>query len=43
MIHDKTHVVTDDELVIVTGLLKGSKHACLYIGNEHSRGFKLLN
>ena len=31
MIHDENNVLTDDELVIVRGLLKESKHACLYI------------
>ena len=43
MIHDENHALTVDELVIVKGLLKDSKHACLYIRNEHHRGFKLLN
>ena len=43
MIHDKNSLLTDDELVVVRDFLKKSKHACLYIWNEHSRGFKLLN
>ena len=43
MIHVENYVSTDDELVIIRGLLKGSKHASLYIRNEHPRGFKLLN
>ena len=42
-IHDESHVLTDDELVIVRGLLKESKDTCLYKRNEHPRAFKLLN
>ena len=42
IIHDENNVLTDDELVIVRGLLKESKHACLYIRNEHAPGFKVL-
>ena len=43
IIHDENNVLTDDdELVIVRSLLKESKHACLYIRNEHPRGFKVL-
>ena len=42
MIHDENNVLTDDELVIVRGMLKESKHACLYKRNEHSRKFKIL-
>ena len=34
VIHDENDVLTDDELVAVRGLLKKSKHACLYIQNE---------
>ena len=34
VIHDENDVLTDDELVVVRGLLKKSKHACLYIQNE---------
>ena len=41
MIHDENNVLTDDESVIVRGLLKESKHACLYTRNEHSRKFKV--
>ena len=37
MIHDENNVLTYDELVIVRGLLKESKRACLYIRNEHLR------
>ena len=33
VIHDENDVLTD-ELVVVRGLLKKSKHACLYIQNE---------
>ena len=39
MIHDENNVLIDDELVFTRGLLKKSKHACLYIRNEHPRGF----
>ena len=39
MIHDENNVLTDDGLVIVRGQLKKSKHACLYIRNEHPCGF----
>ena len=31
MIHDENDVPTDDELVIVRGILRKSRHACLYI------------
>ena len=41
MIHDENNVLTDDGLVIVRGQLKKSKHACLYIRNEHPCGFFL--
>ena len=43
MIHDENNVLTGDELVVVRVFLKNSKYACLYIRNEHPRGFKLLN
>ena len=43
MIHDENDVLTDDKLVIVRGILRKSKHACLYIRNEFPRGFRLLN
>ena len=42
MIHDENNVLTDDELVVVRDFLKKLKHACLYIRNEHPRGFKVL-
>ena len=38
-IHDEKDVLTDDELVVVSYLLKKSRHACLYIPNEYPRGF----
>ena len=41
MIHDENNVLTDDELVVVRGQLKKSKHVCLYIRREHPRGFCL--
>ena len=43
MIHDENNVLTNDELVIVGDFLRTSKHACLYIRNEHPRGFNVLN
>ena len=39
LIHDENNVLTDDELVVVRGQLKKSRHACLYIRNEHPHGF----
>ena len=42
MIHSENNVLTDDELVVVSDFLKKLKHACLYIQNEHPRGFKVL-
>ena len=42
MIHDENNVLTDDELVVVSDFFKKLKHACLYIQNEHPRGFKVL-
>ena len=42
-IHDENDVLTDDELVVVRGILRKSKHACLYIRNEFPRGFRLMN
>ena len=43
MIHDENNVLTNDELVIVGDFLRTSKHAYLYIRNEHPRGFNVLN
>ena len=43
MMHGENNVLTDDELVIVRGLLKKSRYTCLYIRNEHPHGFKVLN
>ena len=42
-IHDENGVLTDDELVVVRGILRKSKHACLYIRSEFPRIFRLLN
>ena len=42
MIHDENNVLTGDEMLIVRSLLNESKHECLYIENEHPRGFKYL-
>ena len=42
-IHDENAVLTDDELVVVRGILRKSKHTCLYVRNEHPLRFKLLN
>ena len=33
-IHDENGVLTDDELAVARGLLRKSKHACLYIQSE---------
>ena len=41
-IYDENNMLIDDELVIDRGLLKKSKHAFLYIRNEHPREFKVL-
>ena len=43
LIHDENDVLTDDELVVVRGFLRKSKHACLYIRNEYPCEFRLLN
>ena len=42
-IHDENDVLTDGELVVAMGVLRKSKHACLYMQNEYPRGFRLLN
>ena len=42
-IHNEIYVLTNDELVVVRGILRKSKRACLYIPNEFPGGFKLLN
>ena len=42
-IHEENDVLTDDELVVARGVLRESKYGCLYIRNEHPRGFRLLN
>ena len=42
MIHDENNVLTNDELVVLRDFFKKLKHACLYIRNEHPRGFKVL-
>ena len=43
MIHDENDVMTDDELVVVRGTLRKSRHACIYIRDEFLRVFRLLN
>ena len=43
MIRNENNVLTDDEIAMIRGLLKVSKHACLYIRNEPPRGFKVLS
>ena len=43
LINDENNVLTDDELVIARNFLRTSKHACLYIRNEHPCRFNLLN
>ena len=42
-IHNENDVLTNDELVVVRGILRKSKRPCLYIPNEFPGGFKLLN
>ena len=42
-IHEENDLLTDDELVVVRGLLKDSEHTCLYICNEFPREFRLVN
>ena len=42
VIHDENNVLKDDELVVVRYFLRKSKHACLYIRNEHPHKFKVL-
>ena len=39
MIHYENNVLTDDELATVRDFLRKSEHACLYIRNEHPRGY----
>ena len=41
-IHNEKSLVADDEWMIIRGLLKQSKPACLYIQNEHPHRFKTL-
>ena len=41
MTHDENNVLTGEELVVVKDQLKESKHVCLYIRNEHPRGFSI--
>ena len=43
IIHDENNMLTNDELVIVWDFLRTSKHACLYIRNEHPHRFNVLN
>ena len=43
MIHDENNELTGGEWVIVRNPLKESRHACLYIRNEHLPQFKVLN
>ena len=43
IIHDENNVLTNDKLVVVRDFLRTSKHACLYIQNEHPHGFNVLN
>ena len=42
MTHDENYVLTDDEYSIVRGVLRKTKYACLYIGNEYPIRFRLL-
>ena len=43
IIHNENNALTNNELVIVRDLLKLAKHTCVYMRNEHPRGFKALN
>ena len=43
MIHERNYALTYDKLVVVREFLRTSKHACLYIRNEHPYGFNVLN
>ena len=43
MIHERNYALTYDKLVVVREFLRTSKHACLYIRNEHPCGFNVLN
>ena len=44
MIHMEINVLTDDDKLVIVGcFLKTSKHACLYIRNEHHRGLEVVN
>lgn len=42
MMQDEQNVLTNDKSAIVRSILKVSKHGCLYMRNEHRRGFKGL-
>ena len=42
-IHDENGVLTDDEFVVARGLLRESRHGCLYIRNEYPLGLGMLN
>ena len=41
-IHEENDVLTNEELIVVKEHLKNVKEACLYIRNEHPRGFNLF-
>ena len=43
MIYHEINMLTDGNLVIVRNILKMSKHACLYLQNEHPCWCKILN
>ena len=43
IIHDENNVLADNELVVVRDFLRKSKHAFLYIRNEHPRKFKVMS
>ena len=42
-IHDENDVLTDGELVVARDFLRELRYGSLYIQNEYSRGFRLLN
>ena len=52
IIHDENNLLTDDKLIIVMGMVKESKHTCLYIRmnilvdffiNKNDRGGEKIN
>ena len=42
-IHEENDILTDDELVVASGILRESKYGYYYLLNEYPRGFRLPN